>query len=191
MRHPLSVLGTDSDVLNIPIGDRPETAENFHLRVAHHIRIERVGGLHCDQAEQLQHVILHHVAQGPGFFVVAGPGPDAFRFTHRDLHMIDVLVVPNRLEDAVGEPDDHEILNGFLPQIVIDAEDLRFVEHASRHTVDGLRGGQIAADRFLDDDAGIGGMQPPASSPIPLAQAPRTRKQTNWEDAQIENPVAG
>ena len=78
-------------------------------------------------------MVLHHVAQGAGFFVVAGSGADAFRFAHSDLHVIDVLVVPNRLEDAVGEPDDHQILNGFFPQIVIDAEDLRFVEHAPRH----------------------------------------------------------
>ena len=105
-------------------------------------------------------MILHHVAQRPGLFVVAGSRADAFRFAHRDLHVIDVLLVPHRLEDAVGEPDDHEILNGFLPQIVIDAEDLRFVEHTPRHAVDGLRGGQIAADRLFDDDAGIGRMRP-------------------------------
>ena len=103
-------------------------------------------------------MVLHHVAQRAGFFVVAGSGPDAFRFAHRDLHMIDVFVVPDRLEDAVGEPDDHQILNRLFAQIVIDPEDLRFIEDAARDFVDGLRGGQITPDRFFDDNAGIGRM---------------------------------
>jgi hypothetical protein len=60
-------------------------------------------------------MVLHHVAQCTGFFIVTGPRADAFRFTHGDLHMVDVLVVPNRLEDDVGETDDHQILNGFFP----------------------------------------------------------------------------
>ena len=184
-------MGTGGDELDILIGDGPEAAEDFHLRVAHHIRIERIGGLHRDQAEQLQHVVLYHVAQGTGFFVVAGPGSDAFRFAHRDLHVIDVLVVPNRLEDAVGKPDDHQILNGFFPQIVIDAEDLRFVEHAPRHAVDGLGGGQIAADRFLDDDAGVGRMSTRLRRQSGLLKSLAHRRKRTGRDAQIENPVAG
>src|SRR6185295_19452104 len=47
----LTVLGTDGDVLDILIGNGPEAAEDFHLCVAYHVRIERVGGLHCDQAK--------------------------------------------------------------------------------------------------------------------------------------------
>ena len=115
MGCPFTVLGSNGDVFNILIGNRPETAEDFHFRVAHHIRIERVGGLHRHQAEELQHVILHHVTQCAGFFVITRSGPDAFRFAYRDLHMIDILVVPDRLEDAVGEPDDHQVLNRFFP----------------------------------------------------------------------------
>ncbi len=114
------------------IGDGPEAAEDFHLGVAHHVGIERVGRFHRDQTEQLKHMVLYHVAQAPRLLRSSWPGPDAFRFAHRDLHMVDILVVPDRLEDAVGEPHDHEILDRLFAQIMIDAENLRFVEHAPR-----------------------------------------------------------
>ena len=100
-------------------------------------------------------------------------------------------MVPNRLEYAVGEPDDHQILNGFLPQIMIDAEDLRFVEYTSRHAVDGLGRGQIAADRFLDDDAGVGRMSLRLRRQSGLFKPLAHRRNRTGRDAQIENPVAG
>ena len=100
-------------------------------------------------------MVLNHVAQRAGFLVIGGPGADAFCFADRDLDVVDVLVIPNRLEDAVGESNHHEVLDGLFAQIVVDPEDLRLVEDASGHGVDLLRGGKIAADGFFDDDPGI------------------------------------
>ena len=73
-------------------------------------------------------MVLHHVAQRAGLLVVAGPRADAFRLGDGDLHVIDVLLVEQRLEEAVGEPQDQDVLDRFLAEVVIDPEDLPLVE---------------------------------------------------------------
>ncbi len=67
--------------------------------------------------------------------------------------MVDVVAVPHRLEDGVGEAEDHDVLDGLFAQVVIDAIDLAFVEDLVDLRVERLRAGQIVAERLLDDDA--------------------------------------
>ena len=93
-------------------------------------------------------MVLDHVTKRTGFFVVGCSGPHAFSFADGDLDVVDVFVVPDRLENAVGEAHDHEILNGLFPEIMIDPEDLRFVEDTTGDLVDGLGRGEVASDRF-------------------------------------------
>ena len=88
---------------------------------------ERGRRLHRGQREQLEQVVLHHVAQRAGRVVVAAAPLDADGLGHRDLHVVHVAPVPDRLEDAVGEPEDHQVLDGLLPEVVIDAVDLPLV----------------------------------------------------------------
>src|SRR5205809_768240 len=85
-------------------GDRTQAAEHVYPGVADELGIERVGGVHRDEAEQLQDVVLDHIPERACLFIICGPASDAFRFAHRDLDMIDILMVPNRIENAVGEP---------------------------------------------------------------------------------------
>ena len=42
----------------------------------------------------------------------------------RDLHVVDVVAVPDRLEDAVGEPQHQDVLHGLLAEVMVDAIDL-------------------------------------------------------------------
>ena len=86
------------------------------------------GGSIATSAQQLQHVVLHHVAQRAGLLVVAGARADALLLGHGDLHVIDVLLVEQRLEDAVGEAQHQDVLDRLLAEVVIDAEDLPLVE---------------------------------------------------------------
>ena len=50
------------------------------------------------------------------------------RFGHVDLHVIDEIAIPDRLEQSVGEPEREDVLRGLLAEEVIDAEDLLFRE---------------------------------------------------------------
>ena len=66
--------------------------------------------------------------------------------------MVDVVAVPDRLEDRVGEAKDQDVLDRFLAQVVVDAVDLALVEDLVHLVVQRLCAGQIAAERFLDDN---------------------------------------
>jgi hypothetical protein len=97
-------------------------------------------------------MILDHVAQSAGPFVVRGTPLDAHGFSSSDLHVIDVAAVPNRLEHAVAEPEHHQVLNGFFSEIVVDAKNLILVEVVVELDVELARAAQVCAERFLDDD---------------------------------------
>ena len=75
-------------------------------------------------------MVLHDVARGPGLFVELAAALDADVLGDRDLHVIDVVAVPQRLEDRVAEAQRDEVLDGLLAQVVIDPEDLPLGEDA-------------------------------------------------------------
>ena len=81
------------------------------------------------------------------------PLRQAFLLGHGDLHVIDVLLVPERLEDAVGEAQHQQVLHRLLAEVVIDAVGLAFGEGLADGADDFAGAVQIAADRLLDDDA--------------------------------------
>ena len=43
---------------------------------------------------------------------------------HGDLDVVHVAAIPERLEDAVAEPEDEQVADRLLAQVVIDAVDL-------------------------------------------------------------------
>ncbi len=60
----------------------------------------------------------------PALLVVAGAALDPDRLGDGDLDVVDELAVPDRLEDAVREPQREHVLDGLLAEVVVDAEDL-------------------------------------------------------------------
>ena len=65
--------------------------------------------------------------------------------------MIDVATIPQRLENAVGEPEHQDVLHRFFAEVVIDAIDLWFLEDLSKLMIESPGGFEIAAKRFFDD----------------------------------------
>ncbi|MNP35151.1 hypothetical protein D3C76_1284730 [compost metagenome] len=85
-------------------------------------------------------MVLQHVAGRPGAVVVSAAVLYAEAFTDADLYMIDLVVAPHRLQQGIGKAQGHEVLHGFLAQVVVDAKHLRLVEHRADGLVD--RGGR-------------------------------------------------
>ncbi|MNW01710.1 hypothetical protein D3C71_1973840 [compost metagenome] len=52
--------------------------------------------------------------------------------TQRNLHIRNVLVVPKRLEESISEPDNFDILDHFLAEIVVNTVDLFFFKHVTK-----------------------------------------------------------
>ena len=108
-----------------------------------------------------------------------------------------MTAVPDRLEDAVGEAEDHEVLDGFLAQIVVDPVDLLFAEPAVQGLVQFRGGLKVAAERLLDDQSGTllalrlalarkaGGAEMLGDAPV------QGRRDCQIEDVTARDAVAG
>ena len=101
-------------------------------------------------------MVLDEVAQRAGVVVVARARADAEILRRRDLDVVDVVAVPQRLEHAVGEAQRQHVLDGLLAEVVVDAEDLALLEHRQHDLVELARLGQARAERLLDDHADLG-----------------------------------
>jgi len=74
-----------------------------------------------------------HVPVGAGVIVEVGASVDRERLGHVDLYVGDVLVVPDRLEQAVGEPEGQDVVDRLLAQEVVDPVHLGLAEpHAAK-----------------------------------------------------------
>jgi len=90
-------------------------------------------------------VALDHVAHGPGRIVVGRATAHAHGFGCRDLYVIDVQPVPQRLEQQVGETKDEQVLHRLFAQVVVDAKYVLVIEDAAQDAVQMLRGLQVVA----------------------------------------------
>ncbi len=104
-------------------------------------------------------MIRHHVAQRPGRFIERAAMLDADGFRDRDLHVIDIIVVPQRFEEAVAEAKRHDVLDGLFAEIMIDSVDLILVQTCADLAIERVRRIQVVAERLLDDH----------SSPMPVS----------------------
>ena len=96
-------------------------------------------------------MVLEHVAHRAGFLVEGGAALDPDRLGHGDLHVVDELPVPDRLEDAVREPKRQHVLHRLLAQVVVDPEDLPLDEVPGELVVELACALAIVAEGLLDD----------------------------------------
>ena len=132
--------------------ERLDRAEHLHLLVANRLGVGADRRLHREEADDLQQVVLHDVADRARLLVELAAARDAEALGHRDLHAAHVVAVPDRLEERVAEAEEQQVLHRFLAQVVIDAEDRGLVEDAVQGAVQLARGREVAAERLLEDD---------------------------------------
>ena len=99
----LGVLAANRAGLGLGAGEAAQGPQHLDLFVANRARVHVGRRLHGHEAEKLQHVVLQHVPQSAVLVVVGPAVADALGLGHRDLHVVDGQVVPQRLEQGVGE----------------------------------------------------------------------------------------
>ena len=147
------ILGPSHVITDAFAGHRPEGLEEFDLFVVDGIGMQRNGWFHGHQAEQMHHVILDDVAQGAGLVIVGAAFFDADIFEDGNLDVVDVMVIPEGLEDAVGKAENKQVLDRFLAQIMVDTKDLFFVKELIDFFIKSTGGLEVPAERFFNDDA--------------------------------------
>ena len=97
-------------------------------------------------------MVLEHVAHRAGTVVVTAPVFHADGFGGGDFHVVDVVPVPERLEQAVGEAQHQQVLHGFFAEVVVDTVNLVFEEVVVDGCVQLARGLRIVAKGFFHDE---------------------------------------
>ncbi len=97
-------------------------------------------------------MILDDVARHPRLLVELAAAFDTNVLGDRNLDMVDVLPAPYRLEERVGEAEHEEVLDGFLPEVMVDPEDLGLVERRCDGVVVRPRALQVMPEGLLEDD---------------------------------------
>ena len=123
---------------------------NCSLRIASGVVARR--GLHRQQAHDLEEVVLDDVADRARLVVERPSVGHIERLGHVDLDAGDVVPIPDRLQERVGEPEVEQVLHRLFAQVVVDPEDVRLGEGRVDGVVEGHRRREVVAERLLNDD---------------------------------------
>ncbi len=97
-------------------------------------------------------MVLQDVADAPGRVVEPAAALDAEPLGHGDLDALDMVGVPDRLEQRVREAEVNDVLDRLFAEEVVDPVDLLFRKDARERAVERPSGLQILAERLLDDE---------------------------------------
>src|SRR6202022_3969741 len=96
--------------------------QDLYLLVTKRLAVDPSGRLHREMAHDLEQMILNDVANRPGLIVKSAPALDPKVLGHRDLDAVDLVPVPKRLHERIGKTKHDQVVDGPLPEIMIDAE---------------------------------------------------------------------
>jgi hypothetical protein len=135
-------------------------------------------GVHGEQDHHLEHVILYDVAYGTYFFIKTAATFNPEAFAQGDLDPFHIIAVPDRFQEGVSKAEIFQVLDRFLPEVVVDAKDGSFGKKLVKGPVELLGGGEVAAKGLLHNDAGI-------LSTTGLGQSPCHGLKLAWWDGEV------
>src|SRR5262244_1283409 len=162
---------------------RRNSFEYFNFFVPERLTIGSNRRLHRQVNQDLKQMVLNHVADGAGLIIERPPAlyPEILR--HGDLYALDLITVPERLEERILEAEEHHVMDWSFSQIMIDAKDVLLVESAEQNLVKCLRRGQVVTEGLFDDDAG-------AIGTIRFGQLFHNKsKQCGWDGQVVRWPL--
>ena len=127
----------------------PQAAVRLGFFVPNPFSVKGRGGFHGNQRQELHHVVLKHVPQDTGLFVIISPVFNAEGFRGNNADMIDISAVPDGLKDGVGKAEHQYVLYGFFCQVMIDPEDLMFAEILMNTAVQVNGGLEVPSERLF------------------------------------------
>ena len=98
-------------------------------------------------------MVLHHIPEYARLVVVTAAALDIDCFANVELDIVNIFVVPQRFEHAVGKAEGEQILHGFLTEVMVDAVDLAFIPVPENGFIQIERGLQVGAKGFFDNNA--------------------------------------
>ena len=140
---------------DIAFNDWTKRAQHFDFFVANGGRVQVGWRLHRGQRQQLQHMVLQHVTHCAGIIVKSGAALQPHRFADGNLDMRNGVRIPKRFEQHIGKAQRHQVLYGFLTEIMVDTECAIFRKNRVYRIIDRATAGKIVAQRLFQTDAHI------------------------------------
>lgn len=140
------------DVVDV---DGLDGLEELHLLVADGLGAKVLGLVHEQEGEDLEQVVLHHVADDADGVEVAAAALCAEGLLEGDLDGVDVAVVPGGAETGVGEAHGDQVLDHLLAEVVVDAEELVLGPQRRQVPLQLAGAVQVVAKRLLDYESGV------------------------------------
>ena len=153
-------------------------------RVLQRAQVGTRGRLHRDRGDDLHQVVDDDVAQRPDRVVEVPAGVDAEVLGHRDLHALDVVAVPDRLEDRVREPQVEDLGEPHLPEEVVDPVELVLAQVDLELGLQRARRLEVVPERLLDHDARVLGQ-------ARAGQAVDDHPEQRRRDLEVEDRMLG
>src|SRR4029077_5738900 len=123
-------------------------------------------------------MVLDHITDRSSLIVKTTATLYAEILCHRDLNALDAVAVPKSLYKSVGKTERQHVVDCSLAKVVIDAEDVSFVEDAQQHAVQLLRGCEVVPEGLFHDDLG-------PSSAVRFSQMPDHSFEQHRRDCQV------
>src|SRR3990167_6147377 len=136
-------------ILDPLASEEAQAAEHLYLFLVDRGGLQALRLIHSGKGEQLERVILQHIADRSGLLIILAALADTGGLIDRDIDALDVARIPDRLEYGIGEAERQEVLHHPFGQIMIEAIDLLFVEGARVYPVDLLRRWAVETERFF------------------------------------------
>ena len=133
-------------------GEGFQRAQHLEFFITDRIGVVGRWWFHRDHRQQLQRVVLDHVAHCASAVVKGATRADSEPFSQCDLDIGDAFAAPQRFEQGIAEAQRHQVLHRRLAEVMVDAKGLAFREYRAHHLVDLLCAGQIMAERFFKHD---------------------------------------
>ncbi len=85
-------------------------------------------------------MILDHVADRAGLVVKLASSLDPEVLRHRDLNALDVVTIPDRFQERIGEAKEQHVVHLLLAEVVVDSVDRLLVKRVVQNLVQRLCG---------------------------------------------------
>src|SRR5581483_6018881 len=157
--------------------------QHFDLFVAHGFAVGSHRRLHREVRQNLEQMILHHVADSAGLIVKSAAPLHAEILRHGDLHAADVVANPEGFEKFVGEAEKQHVMHRAFAQVVVDAKDRLFIESAEQSLIELSRRVEVATEGLLDNN-------PRAAGAIGFAQLFYDGAEQHRRDGEIKRRLA-
>src|SRR6266481_9981212 len=98
-------------------------------------------------------MVLNHVANRARLIVEGASALDPEVLRHGDLDALDLVAIPERLQQGIDETKEYHVMHWPLPKVMVDAENGRLVESGQQDPIELPRRRQVMSEGFFDDYA--------------------------------------